>query len=149
MDEIDKQILDRIQSDFPLKKRPFSQLGKELGIEEEELIKRIEMLLDEGYIRRIAPIINSRKIGMVGTLVAMNVPGDRVKEVADTVSEYKEVNHNYERNHDYNIWFTITAESRERIDEILSEIRDKTGIDEIIDLPSKRMYKIGVSFSLS
>ncbi|PTD93459.1 Lrp/AsnC family transcriptional regulator [archaeon SCG-AAA382B04] len=149
MDEVDKKILDRIQSDFPLEKKPFESLSEELGVGEEELINRIRELLDEGYIRRIGPIINSRKIGMVGTLVAVKVSEDRVKDVADFVSQYSEVSHNYRREHDYNVWFTISAESRERIDEILDEVSEKSGVEEIIDLPSKRMYKIGVSFSLA
>lgn len=148
MDEIDKKILNRVQSDFPLQKRPFEVLGEELGVKEDVLISRVENLVEEGIIRRVAPIINSREIGMVGTLVAVKVSDEKIEDVAEFVSGYQEVSHNYERNHEYNLWFTISAESRERIDVILDEVREESDIEELIDLPSKKMYKIGVSFSL-
>lgn len=149
MDKIDKKILDRIQSDFPLQKRPFRVLSDELGLDEDVLIDRVRRLVDDGYVRRIGPIINSRGIGLIGTLVAMKVSEKRVSEVADFVSDFDEVSHNYRRDHEYNVWFTVLAESRDRIEEILDEVRARDGVRGVIELPSKEMFKIGVSFSLS
>ncbi|RZN60633.1 AsnC family transcriptional regulator [Methanonatronarchaeum sp. AMET6-2] len=149
MDEIDKEILEALQSDFPVKEKPFEKLAAELDIQTDELLLRIEKLTEKGFIRRIAPIIDSREIGLTGTLVAMKVPEHKVEDVAETVSQYTEVSHNYERNHEYNLWFTLSATSRNRIKEIISEIESETGIEDIIELPSIQMFKIGVSFSFT
>jgi DNA-binding Lrp family transcriptional regulator len=147
LDEIDKKILNSIQLDFPLVNRPFKELGKSLGLEEEDVIKRIKRLQNEGAIRRIGPIINTKKTGGVSTLVAMKVPQERVDEVAGIINKYEEVSHNYLRPAEYNIWFTLSAESEERLQDILKDITDKTGC-EARNLPTKRLFKIGVKFNI-
>ncbi len=147
LDDVDKRILNAIQLDFPLERKPFEALGKSLGIKEEDVIRRIKRLQSEGAIRRIGPIISTKKTGGVSTLIAMKVPDDKVDEVAGIINQYDEVSHNYLRPANYNIWFTLSAESGERMQEILKEITEKTGC-QVINLPTKRLFKIGVKFNI-
>ncbi|MDI6859088.1 MAG: AsnC family transcriptional regulator [Methanocellales archaeon] len=146
LDSIDKNLLNVLQDELPLVSRPFEELGKGLGISEEDVISRVKRLLEEGVIRRIGPIIDIKKLGGVSTLVAMSVPSERVDETAAMINEYPEVTHNYLRSHRYNVWFTISASSKERLEEILGEIK-KLGY-ELIDLPATKMFKIRVKFDM-
>ncbi|NLI62077.1 MAG: Lrp/AsnC family transcriptional regulator [Methanosarcinaceae archaeon] len=147
MDEIDKKIINKIQLEFPLSTRPFRDISNELNIPEEEVIERLKRLKSLGAIRRIGPIINTRKIGGSNTLVGVKVPEYDIERVAEFINNYTEVSHNYLRDADVNIWFTLSAPNRERIDEILQEIKDEFGYP-ILDLPTINQYKIQVYFDL-
>ncbi|ATZ61771.2 MAG: AsnC family transcriptional regulator [Methanosarcinales archaeon Met12] len=147
MDEVDKAILNIIQVRFPLTRRPFDEVGRGLGISGEEAISRVKRLKTAGAIRHIGPIIDMKKLGGSSTLIAMNTPSERVDEVAAIINEYSEVSHNYLRPNKYNIWFTVSASSKERLDQILGEIKDKTGC-ECLNLPVVKMFKLGVQFDI-
>lgn len=147
LDDTDKKILNTIQFGFPLETEPYKKLGEEMGISEDEVIERLDRLQDEGAVRKIGPIINRRGVGGTSTLVAVSVPEEKVDEVAECINEYHEVSHNYHRPEKFNIWFTISAANREKIDIILEELREKTGM-EFIDLPTKKLFKIGVRFNI-
>lgn len=148
MDETDLRILAALQESFPLVERPFLELAKELGIEEDELIKRVSRLKELGLIRRIGPILDLRRLGLSGVLVAMRVSPEDADQVSAAVNEYDEVSHNYLRPNEsgYNLWFTISA-PEERVGEIISEIKRRTG-REMLVLPTIRIFKIGVKFDI-
>jgi DNA-binding Lrp family transcriptional regulator len=149
MDEIDCQLLAAVQEGFPLASRPFQVLGKDLGISEPETLERLGRLEKEGLIRRIGPILDLRKLGCGGVLVALRVPSEGADEAALVVNEYDEVSHNYLRPNGtgYNLWFTVSAKE-ERIAEILCEIKSRTGLEQLV-LPTTRIFKIGVKFDIA
>ncbi|MGC9515054.1 AsnC family transcriptional regulator [Methanocrinis sp.] len=148
LDGLDRRLLDLVQKEFPLTERPFLALGETLGVGEDEVIRRARRLRDQGIIRRIGPILDMRRLGCSGVLVALPVSAERMEVVADLVNGYQEISHNYLRPNDteFNMWFTISA-SEKRIEEILSEIREKTGLEQLV-LPTKRIFKIGVRFEI-
>ncbi|MCX6677709.1 MAG: AsnC family transcriptional regulator [Methanothrix sp.] len=148
MDEIDLELLSAVQDGFPITARPFRDLGQALGLVEEEVIKRLAFLQKEGLVRRIGPVLDLRKLGRSGILAALEVPSDEADEAAQVINEYTEVSHNYLRPNEmgYNLWFTVSA-TEERIQEILQEIRIKTGRKMMV-LPTLRIFKIGVKFDI-
>ncbi|CAN2044278.1 Siroheme decarboxylase alpha subunit [Candidatus Magnetomoraceae bacterium gMMP-1] len=148
MDHIDKSILNRIQSDFPITPRPYLSIAKELKLEEAEVIKRVTHLKKIGIIRRIGGNFVPHKLGFVSTLCAARVPDEKINAFAEIVNSYPGVTHNYQRNHTYNIWFTFIAQSREDIKNNLKEISEKTGITDILNLPATNVYKIKAHFDL-
>lgn len=145
LDDIDRKLINRIQLNFPVSAHPFEDLAAETGTTEDVVIAKLSRLKNEGVIRRIGPIINTRGIGGTNTLAAVKVPEDQIDKAAAVVNKYDEVSHNYLRNEDYNIWFTVSAPTQERLDRILSEIR--TELDcPLLDLPTIKQFKIQVNF---
>jgi DNA-binding Lrp family transcriptional regulator len=141
------RLLQRLQADFPLVPRPYRQLAEELGTTEEQVLEGVQALQQSGLIRELAPVLATRRLGQASTLAALSVPPERVEEVAILINAYPEVTHNYLRDHPYNMWFTVTASSRERVAEVLAEIAAHTGLTPL-DLPTRRGFKIRVVFDL-
>jgi DNA-binding Lrp family transcriptional regulator len=148
LDKLDKAILNRIQSSFPITPRPYAVVGEPLGLTEAEVVARVQRMVDDGVIRRIGANFNSRKLGYTSTLCAAHVPPDQIDQFIQVVNHYPGVTHNYLRRHHLNIWFTLIAESTQRIGEILTEIEKESGIDEIYSFPAKQIFKIQVDFAL-
>jgi DNA-binding Lrp family transcriptional regulator len=142
LDDLDRKILDRVQSDFPLVSRPFQALAKELGCTEEEILRRIRRMEGEGTIRRIGPIFEIQRLGFTSTLCAAKVSPALIDSVAEYINHFPEVTHNYLRENEYNVWFTLVAPSEERIATILEEIRHRGGVAEVASLPAERTFKI-------
>ena len=148
MDEIDRMILNEIQSHFPIEARPYQVLGEKVGCSEEEALQRVQDLKDREVIRRIGANCNSRKLGYTSTLCATKVPSRLMARFVEVVNSYMGVTHNYRRDHDYNIWFTLIAPSEEKIERILREIIELTEVGEVISLPAERLFKIQVDFEV-
>ncbi|MEE9120789.1 MAG: AsnC family transcriptional regulator [Syntrophobacteria bacterium] len=148
LDEMDRMILNEIQSHFPIEARPYRVLGEKLGCSEEEVLQRVQDLKDREVIRRIGANCNSRKLGYTSTLCAAKVPSRLMARFVEVVNSYMGVTHNYRRDHDYNIWFTLIAPSEEKIERIVREIIELTGVGEVINLPAERLFKIQVDFEV-
>lgn len=151
MDDLDRQILDELQVNFPVCQRPYDVISERLGVSVDELWSRITILMDLGTIRRIGASLDSRKLGYSSTLAAIRVCKEDVDKASDVVSGYHEVTHSYLRENDYNIWFTLIAESDERIVAILDEIRGALSLesDDVLNLPVERLFKLDARFKTS
>ena len=144
MDETDKKLITLIQADFPIVERPYAVIGERLGIGEDEVISRIEAIMASGEIRRLGASFDSRRLEYSSTLCAVHVPPEKVDVAVAAINAYHNVTHNYERNHYYNVWFTLIAPDHDRIEEILREIETSAGVGPILDLPATRLFKIQV-----
>ena len=146
----DLHILDALQDDVPLVSRPFAAIARRLGIPEQVLLERLRRLQDEGIVRGISPILESRHMGLfAATLIALHVPEDRVHEIAAIISSYPEVSHNFRRDHYYTLWFTLSGKNEETIQRVLAEILQRTGIPDtdVLNLPTVKKLKADVRFS--
>ena len=146
MDELDNRLLNIIQTDFPISSYPYRALGERLGIGEAEALERVRALVESGIIRRIGPSFDSRKLGHVSTLVAAKVPAERLEEVAEIVSSYPQVTHNYGRSFEYNLWFTLICRDAAEIERVVTEIKARTGISDMHVLPAEQVFKLRVDF---
>jgi siroheme decarboxylase len=148
LDELDKAILNQIQSSFPITPQPYAAVGEILGLSEAEVVARVQRMVQAGIIRRIGANFNSRRLGYTSTLCAAHVPPHQIDQFIQVVNHYPGVTHNYLRRHHLNIWFTLIAESTERIKEILAEMAKQSGIAAIYSFPAKQIFKIQVDFAL-
>jgi DNA-binding Lrp family transcriptional regulator len=148
MDDVDKAILNRIQSDFPISERPFQTIADDLQQTESEVIRRIVRLKEIGIIRRIGGNFSPEKLGFVSTLCAAKVPEDKIDAFTEVVNQYPGVTHNYLRANPYNIWFTFISLSMEEIEQNLKQISAKTGVSDILNLPATKVFKLKAQFDL-
>lgn len=144
MDTIDKKLINLIQSRFPVTARPYADIGAEFGIGEDEVISRLKAIKQSGEIRRLGASFDSRKLGYTSTLCAAAVPPEKLDEAVAAINSYHNVTHNYERNNHFNVWFTLIAPGRERLEEIIREIEERAGIGPVYNLPATRRFKIQV-----
>ena len=143
MDELDKRIINTLQTGFPICHAPYRQVAKKLGLTEAELIKRLEALLDNGTLTRFGPMYHAEHMGGALTLAAVKAPADLFEQVAETVNSFPEIAHNYARNHDLNMWFVIATETPEQIQQTLNAIECKTGLS-VYNMPKIREYFVNL-----
>jgi DNA-binding Lrp family transcriptional regulator len=142
IDPTEKAIINGLQGGFPLAPRPFRDAGAELGLSEGEVIEGVRQLLESGRLSRFGPLWNAEQLGGDVCLAAMAVPRNRFEAVAAQVNAHPEVAHNYERTHALNMWFVVSAERKDRIDEVIAEIERETGL-EVYPMPKLREFRVG------
>jgi siroheme decarboxylase len=148
LDDSDRAILNRIQSNFPIDSNPYGVIAGELGMTEAQVIERTRALKQAGIIRRVGGNFVPHKVGYVSTLCAARVPENQVDAFARVVNRYPGVTHNYQRNNDFNVWFTFIARSSDEIARNLEQIAAETGIDTILNLPATKVFKINAQFDV-
>lgn len=148
LSETDRQILHLLQYKFPISKRPFRDLAIRLGLKEKEIIAKVAELSDRGFIRRLGATIDSRKIGYVSILVALKVRQEKISQISQVVNGFSGVTHNYLRKGKYNMWFTAIAPDQSSLLTILRTIGKTDGVEALLPLPAKRIFKVNVTFPL-
>ena len=144
--ELDRRLLDNFQRDFPVCSRPYEAIAKRLGCDEATVLERLAELEKQGYVSRVGPVFRPNCLG-ASTLAAMAVSTERLQEVAELVNSYPEVNHNYEREHEFNLWFVVTASDERAVADVLADVRRRTGLD-VMDLPLTEEFHIDLGFRL-
>lgn len=147
MDSIDKKLLDIIQTAFPLVPRPYEELGRQLGIPEEEALSRVKALKKKKIIRRLGANFQSAKLGFRSTLCGAHVPEEKLDSFIAEVNALPGVTHNYLRNHEFNVWFTLIGPSWDDVCATLKDLEERTGI-AIMNLPAEKLFKIRVDFQM-
>jgi len=146
LDALDWRLLDEFQHDFPLTSQPYAELARRLNITETEVLERLDNLQQQGCISRVGPVFRPHSIG-TSCLAAMAVPEDELDAVAAYVTKHTEINHNYQREHRYNLWFVITAADQAGIDSVIARLKSVTGHDVML-LPMIASYHIDLGFRL-
>ena len=141
LDAVDKEILNQLQREIPMSSRPWLEVAHDLGVEEEDVIRRLKPLLDDGGLTRIGAILKAPELGGERTLAAVSVPAERLDEVIAAINRHPEVTHNYERTHSYNLWFVISSEEQGLVERVIAEIERETGL-QVINLPTLEEYRV-------
>lgn len=143
MDDMDRRIVNVLQTGLPLREHPFAPLAADLGITEQAIVDRIETLLADGYLSRFGPLYNADRLGGALSLCALDAPQERFDEIASLVNAHPEVAHNYERDHELNMWFVLATERPERISEVAEEIQAETGC-EVLQFSKLEEFFVGL-----
>ncbi len=151
LDEADKRLLDLMQGRFPLDPRPYAAVAREAGVTEAEVLARVRRLLDERIIRQVTPIYDTRAFGYGSMLVAAKVDPEHPWRAAKIVNSHPGVSHNYLRNHDFNMWFTIAVEENSRLglDGTLDLLQQLTDAESIRQLPTLKLFKIRMDLQMA
>ena len=148
IDLFDKQLLNDIQWVFPLVDRPYLEISKRHNMSEDEVMRRIAYMKDMGLIRQINAIFDTRRLGYKSALVAFAVMPDKLESVANEVNKHPGVSHNYERNHDFNMWFTLAVPPYGEMKRDLDRLASLDGVIKYRLLPTLKLYKIGVRLDM-
>jgi siroheme decarboxylase len=150
LDDLDKRLLNLMQGSFPIAPRPYQHVASEAGISEDEVLARVQHLLDERIIRQVTPIFDTRALGYSSMLVAAKVDPEHPWRAANVINEHPGVSHNYLRNHEFNIWFTIATEpdSPLGLEQTLTRLGELAGAESIRQLPTLKLFKIRMDLEM-
>jgi len=147
MDETDRAIINRLQDSFPIADRPYLQAAGELGIPEEELIRRLQAMLENKQLSRFGPLYHAERLGGGLSLCAIQVPENEFERVNEQVNSFPEVAHNYARDHEFSMWFVLATETPQRIDSVIREIEQSTGY-RVYNMPKEEEFFVGLKFEV-
>ncbi len=147
MDNIDKQLVNRLQDGFPVTERPFLAVAEEFGLEESDVMQRVQTLLDDGILSRFGPMFQAERVGGGLTLAAMKVAPEDYENVTELVNAFPEVAHNYQREHELNMWFVLATETPEGIEETIERMEAVTGY-KVYNMPKQEEFYVGLRFEL-
>ena len=143
---IEKQLLNNYQHNLPLSLTPFKDIAEQLDTDEETVLDYLKALKSEGIVSRVGAVFRPNRVG-VSTLAAISVPDSELQTTADIVSSFREVNHNYEREHAFNLWFVLNASTQEALQDTIFRIEKKTGCS-VMQLPMLNDFYIDLGFKL-
>ena len=143
---LEQRLLNEFQHGMPLTPNPYADIARQLGVYETTVLETLQRLQTEGVVSRVGAVFRPNRIG-ASTLAAIAVPAAELEEVAAIVSEFTEVNHNYEREHRFNLWFVVVADDEDRLESVLAEIEARCGYP-VLDLPLLNEYFIDLGFDL-
>jgi DNA-binding Lrp family transcriptional regulator len=149
LDGLDRELLNAVQWDFPLDARPFAVIAERLGVDEPTVRARVAKVKEAGVLRQLSAIFDTRALGYSSALVAAKVDADRIDDAAAVVSEHPGVSHNYKRNHDYNLWYTVAVPPGASLDAHIDTLHDESGAHVTRKLPTLKLYKIGVKLDMT
>jgi DNA-binding Lrp family transcriptional regulator len=149
LEALDERLLNAIQADFPIVHAPFAAVGEPLGLSEAEVIERIARLRERRVVRQLSAIFDTRSLGYQSTLVAMRFAPEQLEAGAAVINEHPGVSHNYRRNHEFNLWFTLATPPGSDIDATLERLRDLSGAQVMRKLQTLRLFKIGVKLDMT
>jgi siroheme decarboxylase len=149
LEDLDRELLNAVQWDFPLTERPYAALAERLGVDEPALRTRVARLKEAGVLRQLSAIFDTRALGYNSALVAAKIDPDRVDEAARVISEHPGVSHNYKRNHAYNLWYTVAVPPGQSLDDHVDVLHEESGALVTRKLPTLKLYKIGVKLDMT
>ena len=147
IDAIDRDILNQLQRGFPLVEEPYKLAAEQLGIDEAELLSRLQTLLDEGVLTRFGPMYHAERMGGGLSLAAMQISAADFERVAAIVNSFEQVAHNYARDHVLNMWFVVATETAAEVDEVIAAIASQTGYP-VYNMPKEQEFFVGLHFAV-
>lgn len=147
MTGLERRLLDRYQRGLPVSATPFADMAQEMGVSEQEVLSTLQRLRDQKILSRVGPVFDHHRAG-ASTLAALAVPPERLEEIAAYINHFDGVNHNYAREHEFNLWFVVTAADQAQLQAVLATIEHDTGM-RLLNLPMEQAYHIDLGFKLA
>ncbi len=147
MDRLDRDIINTLQQGFPISELPYAEVAEKLDTSEEELLARLQCMLDDGLLSRFGPMYHAERMGGGLTLAAMSIPEEAFEQVCQQVNRHPEVAHNYQRDHKLNMWFVLATETPDDIVRVIAEIEKESGYP-VYNMPKEREFFIGLKFEV-